>query len=86
MNSVRCLGISEPKAPSSSETTSKVQERRLSWGVFHCHIEVSPVEGVTRLVCCVECQPTELMIPQSNVMGSEIPHLKGDRETGLPAA
>lgn len=29
-------------------------------------------------MCCVECQPTELMIPQSNVMGSEIPHLKGD--------
>lgn len=46
--------------------------------MFHCHLEVSPVEGVTRLVCCVECQPTELMIPQSNVMGSEIPHLKGD--------
>lgn len=30
------------------------------------------------MVCCVECQPTELMIPQSNVMGSGIHHLKGD--------
>lgn len=30
------------------------------------------------MVRCVECQPTELMIPQSNVMGSEIHHLKGD--------
>lgn len=48
--------------------------------VFHCHLGVSPVEGVTSetVVCCVECQPTELMIPQSNVMGSGIHHLKGD--------
>lgn len=29
-------------------------------------------------MCCVECQPTELRIPQSNVTGSEIRHLKGD--------
>lgn len=88
---IRCEQCEMPrhfwaKGPSSSETSSKVQERHLSWGVFHCHIEVSPVEGVTRLVCCVECQPTELMIPQSNIMGSENPHLKGDWETVLPAA
>lgn len=54
------------------KTTSEVQETSLSSGEkFHCYIGFCQIEGVTRWCCAnVKCQPTELIIPQSNVMGS----------------
>lgn len=55
-----------------SKSTSEIQETSLSSGEkFHCYIGFCKIEGVTRWCCAnVKCQPTELIIPQSNVMGS----------------